>query len=81
MAGPVHWKEKATNPNVQAGPDPDKLLSLAKHTLLGLAIIYVITIFAYMLYGEPAKRIFDTTANILPPIATLVIGFYFGKKQ
>lgn len=58
---------------------PRDILLLAKLILFVLAIIFVLGGIAEFL--KPNSTIFEACKTILPPIATLVIGFYFGKND
>jgi hypothetical protein len=54
---------------------------LAKWILLAIAILFASG--AGALYRRPseAKEIFEACKTVLPPIATLVIGYYFSEKS
>lgn len=54
---------------------------LAKWILLGIGILFASG--AGALYRRPAEaqEIFEACKTILPPIATLVIGYYFSEKS
>ncbi len=57
---------------------PKDLLKFAKTILFcifGMAVIGVICE-----YFTPSNNIFPALREILPPMATMVIGFYFGKS-
>lgn len=58
---------------------PVHRLSFAKSILLGLAILFclgmLLTVFTH------DQSIFDACKTVLPPIATLIIGYYFGEKH
>ena len=64
-------------------------LFFASAILAFLAFIFMLSIIVYALGPEPAppptesagKIIFDACAKIIPPIVTLIIGFYFGTTQ
>ena len=67
--------------SVYDSPDvtPKDLLQFAKSILSVISILFVfggITEFIH-----PVSGIFEACKTILPPIATLVIGFYFGKSK
>ena len=53
---------------------------LAKSLLLGISILFVLGALAQIFYGEHGGAIFETCKTILPPLATLVIGYYFSEK-
>jgi len=58
---------------------PVHRLSFAKSILLGLAILFVIGMLVSILTHN--NEIFDACKTVLPPIATLIIGYYFGEKS
>lgn len=57
---------------------PVHRLSFAKSILLGLGLLFlagmIVTVFT------KNNDIFDSCKTVLPPIATLIIGYYFGEK-
>lgn len=53
------------------------LTSLALVFMLGMAMYF----FAPADKSVQAKEIFEACKQIIPPLLTLVIGFYFGKKS
>ena len=65
MLGKVTEKEKFT---------------AAKQILLGLGILYVFTIMAYLLRPE-ASKLLDIITVTFPPIATLILAAYFRDKN
>lgn len=58
---------------------PKDLLQLAKMILSAVMILFIIGILTFIFTKELV--IFEACKTILPPIATLVIGFYFGKTN
>jgi len=56
---------------------PKDLLGFAKGILIALAVLFLIG--AIIDIYRPASIVFEACKTILPPIATLVIGYYFGK--
>jgi hypothetical protein len=56
-------------------------LHLAKWLLLGVAVIFVLGGVANIMYEDRGASVFDTCKTVLPPIATLVIGYYFAEKS
>jgi hypothetical protein len=59
-------------------------LRFAAVTLTGLGLIFMLSMAMYHWSGEEgdnvrARSIFDACKTIIPPIATLVLGYYFGK--
>lgn len=59
--------------------DRDRLLA-AKQILLGIAILYVITLLAYLVNPDRSEKLVDICMTIFPPLATLIIAFYFKDK-
>ena len=61
----------------------------AAAVLAFLAFIFMLAVIIYGLGPEaapssaeaPGKAIFDACVKVIPPIATLIIGFYFGTTQ
>ena len=59
-------------------------LHFAAVILSGLALLFILSMGMY--YWAPsdragvAKEIFDASKTIIPPIVTLVLGYYFGKR-
>ena len=58
---------------------PRDLLRFAKVILFALAILFILGAVCEMI--RPGNNIFEACKTILPPIATLVIGYYFGKSS
>jgi hypothetical protein len=64
-----------------AAPETSQL-HFAAATLTGLGLIFLFSMVMYQWSTQPndrAKEIFDACKTIIPPIATLVLGYYFGK--
>ncbi len=59
--------------------DKDKFLA-AKQILLGLAILYVLTILAYLYNPKDAEKLITLTITTFPPLATLILVAYFKDK-
>jgi hypothetical protein len=59
--------------------DKDKFVA-AKQILLGLAILYVLTLIAFLLRPDDSQKLIDITMTIFPPLATLILVFYFKEK-
>ena len=61
----------------------------AAAVLAFLAFIFLLSIILYALGPEPrhesgespGKSIFDACVKVIPPLVTLIIGFYFGVSQ
>jgi len=58
---------------------PKDLLVFAKLILLVIALLFLFGAIADLI--NPNGHVFEACKTILPPIATLVIGFYFGKNS
>jgi hypothetical protein len=54
--------------------------SLAKWLLLALGLLFLLGAVA-SLAVDNGDKIFEACKTLLPPIATLVIGYYFGEKS
>lgn len=54
---------------------------LAKLILIFSAILYVLAAVAYILIPEKTKEVWEHAKVVLNSIVTLVIGFYFGRKE
>jgi hypothetical protein len=58
---------------------PKDLLRFAKLILAAIAGLFILGMFCQLITQD--KIIFESCKMILPPVATLVIGFYFGKSN
>ncbi|WP_448093663.1 hypothetical protein [Pseudomonas lini] len=70
--------------------DPQKSrMYFGASVLAFLAFIFLLSIIVYALGPEPSapstespgKIIFDSCVKIIPPIVTLIVGFYFGTAE
>jgi hypothetical protein len=52
----------------------------AKQILLGLAILYALSILAYLIRPEDGIELLDICKTALPPLATLILVFYFRES-
>jgi hypothetical protein len=59
--------------------EQDKLLA-AKQILCGIGFIYIFTIFAFLTHPENGNILLEICKTVLPPLATLIIAFYFKDK-
>jgi len=62
----------------------DKRLDLAKKILLWLCIIFLCSAGIYIYLNSTnnaSKEVFDTIITIIPPIVTLIIGYYFSNNN
>jgi hypothetical protein len=60
--------------------DKDKFLA-AKQILLGLAILYVLTLIAFLVRPNDSTKLIDICMTIFPPLATLILVCYFNDKS
>jgi len=70
--------------NSQKSGLESKQLHFAAATLTGLSLIFCFSMAMYYWgVGEQAGRakdIFDSCKTIIPPIVTLILGYYFGRE-
>ena len=84
-----YWgEESAANPPPHFEPPvgPKDLLRLAQQTLAGLAVLTVLAGIAYLALAFAgqvrAAKVFETMLlTVIPALVTLIVGFYFGKKD
>jgi len=56
-------------------------LRLAECTLLVIAVLFLISMLVVCLIPtKESNLVFDTCRQILPPIVTLILGYYFSRK-
>lgn len=60
--------------------EKDKFVA-AKQILLGLSILYVLTIIAYLIRPIDCSKLIDICTTTFPPLATLILVAYFRDKQ
>jgi hypothetical protein len=60
--------------------EKDKFVA-AKQILLGIAILYVITVMAYLVRPDENLKLLDICTTTFPPLATLILGFYFRSNH
>ncbi|MBF0311545.1 MAG: hypothetical protein HQL56_18695 [Magnetococcales bacterium] len=67
------------NSSVQKDVTPKDILSLAKGILGVAALLALVScgVYVYLPENPASKEVFEYAKTILPPIVTLVIGFYF----
>jgi hypothetical protein len=56
-------------------------LVAAKQILLGLAILFIITVIAYLYSPEDGNVLLEICKTVFPPLATLIIAFYFKDRN
>jgi hypothetical protein len=76
-------KRRAGQVGIYLKPIPEQeKLALAKWLLLGVAIMFTLGGVAYLVNDGPrGEKIFEACVTVLPPIATLVIGYYFSQAR
>lgn len=52
----------------------------AKQILLGLAILYVLTLIAYLIRPHEGNKLLDICTTIFPSLATLILVAYFKDR-
>ena len=65
------------------GASPDYTNSVARlnhWVLCGVTLLYIFSVIALLFVPEGGKSVFDSMRTFLPAMATLVIGYYFGKS-
>lgn len=65
------------------GASPEYTNSVARlnhWVLCGVTLLYIFSVIALLFVPEGGKSVFDSMRTFLPAIATLVIGYYFGKS-
>lgn len=78
---PIHFNEAETRVLGEWHPKKERL-KLAFWILGGLFCLYLLSMLAYAESCSSAgATIFEAAQKILPPIATLVIGYYFSRKN
>lgn len=72
------WRLKTDSPE-------SKLVHFAAVILTALALIFMLSMAMYYWDtpkgDKPGKEIFDRCAQIIPPIVTLVVGYFFGRQE
>lgn len=63
--------------------DPQKLLSFAQRILMALVFLVLLACGVLLRWpgSKEAQTIFEQARTILPPMVTLVLGFYFGGRH
>lgn len=77
-------KRSSAEVTVSLEPNIERLrLNLAQWILLTIAIFFILGGSAALFAQDEddGDAIFEACKTILPPIATLVIGYYFGEKE
>lgn len=59
--------------------EKDKFLA-AKQILLGLALLYTLTLFLYLCSPREGLKLLEICITTFAQIASWILGFYFGRK-
>lgn len=74
--------ETPVPPVARTEPLPEReRLRLANRVLLGTAILFALSAGLYVRWPVEGEPIFEASRTILPAIATLVLGYYFGRHS
>ena len=60
--------------------EKDKFLA-AKQILLGIAVLYTLTLLAYLIRPVEGSKLIDICTTTFPPLATLILVAYFREKS
>lgn len=66
--------------NIGKITEKDKFLA-AKQILLGLAVLYILTVVAYLYRPSDGNKLLDICTTSFPPLATLILVAYFREKH
>lgn len=63
--------------------DPVRLLSFARWILITIVIVWLLACADLQAFpgSKEASLIFEQSRTLLPPLVTLVLGFYFGGRH
>ena len=73
----VMWNLKGYSETSDLGP---KQLHFAAATLTGLGLLFALAMAMNVWGGRNGRQVFDACKTAIPPIATLILGYYFGKE-
>lgn len=73
----VDHNQKSVNIGKITGKD--KFLA-AKQILLGIAILYLCTVVAYLIRPVEGSKLIDICTTTFPPLATLILAAYFRDR-
>lgn len=59
----------------------ERKLQLASGVLLGTFILFVLSATAAISFPTTGDKIFETSKVVLPPIVSLVLGYYFSRSN
>lgn len=66
--------------NVGSITEKEKFIA-AKQILLGLAVLYILTVCAYLFKPTEGGKLLDICTTTFPPLATLILVCYFRDKS
>jgi hypothetical protein len=67
---------------VEYAPIPDeKKMEFALWVLLGVFLLFVLSATASVFSPQSGDKIFETSKTVLPPIVTLVLGYFFSRNN
>ena|SRR5260221_10686310 len=69
-----------THDNVGKITQKDKFIA-AKQILFGLAVLYILTVVAYLFRPLEGNKLLDICTTSFPPLATLILVAYFRDKH
>jgi NADH:ubiquinone oxidoreductase subunit 6 (subunit J) len=85
MVGVLCFNKKQGEDAVLKGQFEFQRLAFAAVILTGLGLVFLQSMAMYYWASpeqkEAAKSIFETCKTVIPPIITLVLGYYFGKSE
>ena len=58
----------------------DSVTQINKWILVGITALYILSVMAFMFVPDNGKVVFDSVRTFLPAVATLVIGYFFGRN-
>ena len=68
-------------PSLSVGKITEKeKFQAAKQILLGIAILYILTIIVYLIRPLEGDKLIDICTTIFPPLATLILVSYFRER-
>lgn len=79
------FKEEASNYKINDQSEEEKIgqvtdkdkLNVAREILTGLAVIFVLCCILYLIDPEHGSVLLEICKTTIPPLATLIIAFYF----
>jgi hypothetical protein len=59
----------------------EKKMEFALWVLLGVFLLFVLSAIASVFSPQSGDKIFETSKTVLPPIVTLVLGYFFSRNN